>query len=75
MDVKIILTNSSTTKISKHIPSGFFNVYTVEIVNFKKKKMKLLSGDQQESHENAKICHICKAKFANKYLKDTYCKV
>ena len=31
-----------------------------EIINFKKKKMKLLTKEQQESYENAKICYICK---------------
>ena len=28
------------------------------IINFKKKKMKLLTKEQQESYENAKICYI-----------------
>ena len=32
--------------------------------------MKLLTKEQQESHENAKICCICKEKFENKYVKD-----
>ena len=32
--------------------------------------MKLLTKQQQESYENAKICYICKEKFENKYLKD-----
>ena len=32
--------------------------------------MKLLTKDQQESHENAKVCYTCKEKFENKYLKD-----
>ena len=32
--------------------------------------MKLLTSEQQESYENAKICYICKEKFENKYLKD-----
>ena len=27
---------------------------------------------QQESYENAKICHICEQKFENKYLKDKH---
>ena len=48
----------------------------MKIINFKKKKMKLLTKEQQESYENAKICYICKEKFENKYLKDKkYCKV
>ena len=32
--------------------------------------MKLLTKEQQESYENAKICYICLKKFENKYLKD-----
>ena len=34
-------------------------------INFKKNKRKLLTKDQQESYENAKICYICKEKFKN----------
>ena len=42
----------------------------MKIINFKKKKMKLLTKEQQESYENAKICYIRKEKFENKYLND-----
>ena len=42
----------------------------MKIINFKKEKMRLLTKEQQESYENAKICYICKEKFENKYLKD-----
>ena len=42
----------------------------MKIINFKKKKMNLLTKEQQESHENAKDCYICKEKIENKYLKD-----
>ena len=43
-------------------------------MNFKKKKMNLLKKVEKESHENAKICYICKEKFENKYLNDKkYC--
>ena len=42
----------------------------MEAINFKKKKMNLLSKEQQESHENAKICYIYSEKFENKYVKD-----
>ena len=31
--------------------------------------MKLLTKEQQESYENAKISYSCKKKFENKYLK------
>ena len=42
----------------------------------KRQKMKLLTKEQQESYENAKISYICKEKFENKYMKDKkYCKV
>ena len=48
----------------------------MQIINFKKKKIKLLTKEQQESHENADFCYICKEKFENKYVKDKkYCKV
>ena len=42
----------------------------MKIINFKKKKMKLLTKEQQESYKNAKICYICKEQFRNKYVKD-----
>ena len=49
--------------------------HAMNIINFKKKKMKLLTKRQQESYENSKICYICKEKFENKYVKDKkYCK-
>ena len=32
--------------------------------------MKLLTKDQQESNENAKLCYICKEKPENKYFKN-----
>ena len=92
--------NSYTSKVGKHIPSGFsmstissfknvennhdiyrgkncmkkfcesFKEHSMKIINFKKKKMKLLTQEQQESYENVKICYICKEKFDNKYVKD-----
>ena len=82
--------NSSTTKVGKHILSGFsvssilsfksienkhdayrgkdcmkkfcesLREHAVKIINFKKKKVWLLTKRQQESHDNAKICYICK---------------
>ena len=54
----------------------FLREHSMKIINFKKKKMKLLTNEQQESYENAKICYICKEKFENKYLTNKrYCKV
>ena len=44
--------------------------HTMEIINFKKKKMKLFTNELQKSYENAKICYICKEKFNNKHAKD-----
>ena len=85
--------NSSTSKVSKHIPSGFsmstlssfrsienkYDVYrgkdcmkkfceflrehAMKIINFEKQKMKLLTEEQKESYENAKIFYICKEEF------------
>ena len=94
--------NSSTTKVSEHIPSGFsvstissfrstenehmyrvkdcmkkfcefLREHAMKIINLKKKKMRLLTKEQQESYENAKICYICQENFKNKYLKDKKC--
>ena len=98
--------NSSTKKVSEHIPSGFsmFTIssfrsignehdkyrgkdcmkkfceflreHAIKMINFKKQKMKLLTKEQQESYQNAKICYICKKKIENNYLKDKkFCKV
>ena len=54
----------------------FLREHAMKIINFKKKKMKLLTKEQQESYENAKVSYICKEKFANKQEKDEkYCKV
>ena len=35
-----------------------------------KKKMKLLTNEQQESYENLKICYICNKNFEDKYATD-----
>ena len=49
---------------------------TMEIINFKKKKMNLLTKVLQKSYENSKICYICQEKFEDKYANDQkYCKV
>ena len=47
--------------------------HPMKIINFKKLKMKLLTKEQHESYEHAKICYICKEKFENKYVKDRKC--
>ena len=36
--------------------------HAMKIIHFKKKKMKLLTKEQQKSYENATICNICKEK-------------
>ena len=82
--------NSSTTNVSKQIPSGFsmptissfrsienkHDIYKDKDCMKKLwKKFKLLTKEQQESYEKAKICYICTEKF-EKYLRDKkYCKV
>ena len=42
----------------------------MKMINLKKKKMKFLTKEQQESYENAEICYIFLKKIENKYLKD-----
>ena len=44
--------------------------HSMKIIKSKKKKMKLLTKEQQESYANAKVCYICKEKCENLYLKD-----
>ena len=51
----------------------FLREHAMKIINLKKKKMRLLTKEQQESYENAKICYICQENFENKYLKDKKC--
>ena len=46
----------------------YLREHAMKIIHLK--NMKLLTKEQQESYENAKICYICKEKFGNKYLKD-----
>ena len=36
--------------------------YAMEIINFKKKKMKLLISEQQKPYENLENCYICQEK-------------
>ena len=42
--------------------SKSFREHSSKIINFKKKKIKSLTKEQQESNENAKICYISKKK-------------
>ena len=44
--------------------------HIMKIINFKKKTMKLLTKEQQESYKNANICYIFKEEFKNKYVKN-----
>ena len=44
--------------------------HAMKINNFKKKKVKLLTKEQQESYANAKICYISKEKLEYKYVKE-----
>ena len=49
---------------------GYLREHVMKKINFKMKKIKLLTKEQQESFENAKNCYIFKEKFESKYLKD-----
>ena len=42
----------------------------MKIINFKKKKMKRLTKEQQESYENSKMYYICKDIFEKKTFED-----
>ena len=52
----------------------FFRDHAKKRINFKKRKMKLLTKEHQESFENAKTCYTCKEKIENKCLKDKTCR-
>ena len=47
----------------------------METNNFKKKKLKLSTNQQQESYEHAKICYIYKQNFEDKYTEDKKCHI
>ena len=49
---------------------NFEREHAMKIINFKKKKMNLLTKELQELYENAKIFYICKWKLENKYWKN-----
>ena len=44
----------------------FLREHAMKIIYFKKKMMKLLTKEQQESYENVKIYYIYNVKFENK---------
>ena len=44
--------------------------HTMKIINFEKKKIILLTNEQQESYEKIKICCICKNILVQKYTND-----
>ena len=44
--------------------------HAMEIIKLKKKKMKLLTKEQQESCKNVKICYVCIEKTKDKHAKD-----
>ena len=39
--------------------SEFLREYAIKIIKFKKKIIKLITKEPQESYENTKITHIC----------------
>ena len=42
----------------------------MEMINFKKKKIKLLTNEQQKPYEIVKICYICKENPKDESAKD-----
>ena len=71
--------NLKTQKISNDLCSGkdcmkkfceSLIEHIIKINDFKKKKVKLQTIEQNDSQSNAKICYICKEKFGDKYAKD-----
>ena len=53
----------------------YLKKHTRKIINFEMKKISLLTNEQQELYQNAKICYICNENFEDKYVKDKkHCK-
>ena len=48
----------------------FLRENALKKINFKNKKIKILTKKQQESDGNAKICYICNKRIENKYLQE-----
>ena len=44
--------------------------HPVKTFDFKKKAMKLLTNEQQNSYQNSKVCYICKDKVEDKHTAD-----
>ena len=50
--------------------------HALRMINFWKKKKKLLTNEKQQSYKTAKICHICGKTFEDKFADDkNYCKI
>ena len=43
--------------------------HSMKTINFRKKKMKLLTKEQQKSYQNVKTCYICEEKIKDKHAK------
>ena len=48
--------------------------HVLDIITFRKKKMKLLTNEQQKSYQNVKMCYISKKNFEDKHAKDKKCR-
>ena len=68
MDAKIILKNQLQQNQLNILK--FLREQVMEKINFKKKKMILLTTHQHKSYENAKICYSCEEIFEDKYTKE-----
>ena len=69
-----MLVNSSKKYVKLFSSGYYFPSYISPIINFKKKKIKLLTNKLQESYENPKICYICKKNPGNEYVEGKkYC--
>ena len=49
--------------------------HAMKIINFRKKKMKSLTKEQQNPYQNAKICYIWEEKFEDEYVRNKKYKV
>ena len=51
-----------------------FREHATNLINFKKKKILLLTKEKEKSHQDAKLCYICRKRFLKTFANDKNCR-
>ena len=62
LEIKVLHEKVCTDKVYIWTFGDSLRARPVKIINFEKKKIKLLTKEPQKCYENAKVCYICKKK-------------